>query len=133
MYYGFPSLPVSKFGMPEGLKVAHHYPGTVVDPDNVNRNTTADEEENLRYVLNKYLPGCFDSFLTSKICLYTNTSDEDFIIDRSPGYEDLISVACGFSGHGFKFVSVVGEILADLATDGETKLSIGFLNAKRLM
>ena len=131
MYYGFPSLPVSEFGMPEGVKLAHHYPGSIVDPDNVNRNTTEDEKESLLYVLNKYLPGCFESFLSSKTCLYTNTPDKDFIIDHLPGYENLVTIACGFSGHGFKFVSIVGEILADLAIDGKTEQPIGFLNAKR--
>ena len=48
-----------------------------------------------------------------------------------PGYEENVSIACGFSGHGFKFASVVGEILADLAMDGKTSLPIDFLNAKR--
>ena len=131
MYYGFPQLPVSKFGMPEGMRLAHHYPGIIVDPDNVNKNTTIAEEENLIYVLDKYLPGCFESFISAKTCLYTNTPDEDFIIDQLPGYEKLVTIACGFSGHGFKFVSVVGEILADLAMDSSTKHSVSFLSAKR--
>jgi sarcosine oxidase len=48
-----------------------------------------------------------------------------------PGYNGDVSFACGFSGHGFKFVSVVGEILADLATEGKTELPIGFLGLKR--
>ncbi len=131
MYYGFPSLPVSEFGMAEGMKLAHHYPGVIVDPDEVNRNTTIGEEENLLYALNKYLPGCFESFLSSKTCLYTNTPDEDFIIDHLPGYDNLVTIGCGFSGHGFKFVSVIGEILTDLAIDEETKQHIEFLRIKR--
>jgi len=131
MYYGFPQLPVSKFGMPEGMKLAHHYPGIIVDPDNVNKNTTIEEEENLIYVLDKYLPGCFESFISTKTCLYANTPDEDFIIDQLPGYEKLVTIACGFSGHGFKFVSILGEILADLAMEGSTNHSIKFLSAKR--
>jgi sarcosine oxidase len=131
MYYGFPALPVSIFGEPRGLKLAHHYPGVVTDPDQVNRQTTRDEEENLEYALNKYLPGCFESVISTKTCLYANTPDENFIIDHLPGYEKLVVIACGFSGHGFKFVSVVGEILAELITDGITKQPIAFLNAKR--
>jgi glycine/D-amino acid oxidase-like deaminating enzyme len=132
-YYGFPILPADKFGEPAGLKLAHHYPGDVTDPDHVNRQKTEKDEENLEYALNKYLPGVFDSFLSSKICLYANTPDENFVIDKLPGYEEHVTIACGFSGHGFKFVSVVGEILADLAMEGKTKQPIEFLNAKRLL
>lgn len=129
-YYGFPILP-EEFGKPIGLKLAHHYPATVTDPDKVNREATPEDEMNLQYVLKKYLPGCFDSFVSHKICLYTNSPDEDFIIDNLPGYEDQVTVATGFSGHGFKFASVVGEILADLATKGSTHLPIEFLRTSR--
>jgi sarcosine oxidase len=130
-YYGFPKLSTEKFGQPEGLKLAHHHPLTVTDPDNVNRETTNVDIENLKYCLDKYLPGAFQKVLSTKICLYANSPDENFIIDKLPGHEDNVSIACGFSGHGFKFVSVVGEILADLATTGKTDLPIEFLNARR--
>jgi len=52
-----------------------------------------------------------------KICLYTNSPDGHFILDR---VGDRAVIACGFSGHGFKFAGVIGEILADLATTGST-------------
>lgn len=130
-YYGFPLLDTKKFGPPDGLKLAHHFPAQLTDPDNVNRNATEFDIENLKYCLNKYLPGIFDSILHAKICLYANSPDENFIIDKLPGFEANVSVACGFSGHGFKFASVVGEILADLAIAGKTDLPIQFLNAKR--
>ena len=132
-YYGFPLLDTKKFGDPAGLKLAHHFPSQTTDPDKVNRQTTEDDIENLKYCLNKYLPGIFDSVLSAKICLYANSPDENFIIDKLPGFEDDVSVACGFSGHGFKFASVVGEILADLAIEGKTELPIEFLNAKRFV
>jgi sarcosine oxidase len=131
-YYGFPILPADKFGEPAGLKLAHHYPGDITEPNHVNRQKTEKDEENVKYALNKYLPGAFDSFLSSKICLYANTPDENFVIDKLPRYENHVTIACGFSGHGFKFASVVGEILADLAIEGKTKEPIEFLNAKRL-
>ena len=130
-YYGFPILDESKFGPPRGLKVAHHYPARETDPDQVDRQMAQEDREDLNYVLDKYLPGCFESVLSYKICLYGNSPDEDFIIDKLPGFENHVVIACGFSGHGFKFTSVVGEILADLALVGETNLPIGFLNAKR--
>ena len=130
-YYGFPLLNTEKFGEPAGLKLAHHYPWDITDPDKVNRETTGNDIENIKYCLNKYLPGIVDSILSTKICLYANSPDENFIIDKLPGFEENISIACGFSGHGFKFASVIGEILADLAMEGTTTLPIGFLNAKR--
>jgi len=129
-YYGFPILPTEKFGQPAGLKLAHHHPDGETDPDAVNRKPTNGDEENLKYALDKYFPGRLNSLLTSKICLYANSPDVNFIIDKLPGYEDVV-IACGFSGHGFKFVSVVGEILADLATNGKTELPIDFLSTKR--
>lgn len=132
-YYGFPILPERMVDGPVGLKLAHHYPGIETDPDNVNRQTSAEELEDLMYVLNKYLPGTFESLVAAKTCLYSNTPDENFIIDQLPGFEDHVTVACGFSGHGFKFASVVGEILADLAIDGVTKEPIDFLSMKRFL
>lgn len=130
-YYGFPLLDTKRFGEPAGLKLAHHYPRNVTDPDNVNRQTTEEDIENIKYCLNKYLPGVFESVLSTKICLYANSPDENFIIDKLPGFEENVSIACGFSGHGFKFASVVGEILADLAIEGKTSLPTGFLKATR--
>jgi sarcosine oxidase len=62
--------------------------------------------------------------------LYANSPDEHFIIDVLPEEERVI-FACGFSGHGFKFASVVGEALADLALNGKTDLPIGFLGLHR--
>ncbi len=132
MFYGFPILPVSKFGAPGGLKVAHHYPGLVSDPDQVNRLPSVEDETNLIAALNKFLPEGYSSTQVMKTCLYTNTPDENFILDFLPGNNQDVVIAAGFSGHGFKFVSVVGEILADLAMNGKSELSISFLNAQRL-
>jgi len=130
-YYGFPILSEDKFGEPGGMKIAHHYPASQTDPDNVNRQITAEDENDLRYVTHKYFKQPSHTILSYKICLYANSPDEDFIIDKVPGYGEKVVIACGFSGHGFKFSSVIGEILADLATEGETNLSIDFLRLKR--
>ena len=67
-----------------------------------------------------------------KVCMFTNTPDEHFIIDRHPNAQNVI-IAAGFSGHGFKFCSVVGEIVADLATQGSTKFDIDLFRLDRLM
>ncbi len=131
-FYGFPILPVGKVGGPLGLKLALHSPGgEVTDPDAVNRNTKESDERALVEFLNQFIPDGYESTLTMKTCLYTNSPDENFIIDYLPGYDKDVAVAAGFSGHGFKFASVIGEIMADLAMKGSTALPIGFLSANR--
>lgn len=132
-YYGFPVLPADGFGEPDGLKIACHYPGSVTDADDVDRRTGENDIENIRYALDKYLPGTFESMVTTKTCLYASMPDENFIIDKLPGFEKRVIVACGFSGHGFKFASVIGEILADLAMNGSTQLPIEFLSIRRFL
>lgn len=131
MYYGFPVLPIGKFGAPIGLKVAHHYPGLVSNPDAVNRIPDKEDEDNIIYAIRKFLPKGYSSTHVLKTCLYTNTPDENFIIDFLPENNKQVVIAAGFSGHGFKFISVVGEIMADLAMKGKTELPIQFLNAQR--
>jgi sarcosine oxidase len=74
------------------------------------------------------LPG---RFLRAATCMYTNTPDEHFVIARHPCHEQVV-VACGFSGHGFKFVPVVGEVLADLVTEGRTSHPISLFGPARL-
>jgi sarcosine oxidase len=131
-FYGFPILPVGKFGGPLGLKLALHYPGgDVTDPDAVNRNTKESDENVLIKFLNQFMPDGYESTLVMKTCLYTNTPDQNFILDYLPGFDKDVAIATGFSGHGFKFASVIGEIMADLAMDGSTRMPIDFLNAKR--
>ncbi len=132
MYYGFPVLPVGKFGAPAGLKVALHYPGQVSNPDAVDRTPAREDEEKIKYALDRFLPQGYSSTNVLKTCLYTNTADENFVLDFLPGFDKQVMVAAGFSGHGFKFVSVVGEIMADLSMKGKSELPIDFLNAKRL-
>lgn len=132
-FYGFPILPVGTFAGPLGLKLALHYPGAeTTDPDAVNRNTKQSDEKILIDFLNEFIPDGYEDTLMMKTCLYTNSPDQNFIIDYLPGFNKDIVFAAGFSGHGFKFVSVVGEILADLSINGSTKLPVDFLSAKRL-
>jgi len=131
IYYGFPILNTAKFGGPIGLKLAHHTPGAISDPDTVNRIPLEEDESNLVSALNKFIPDGYESTHVMKTCLYTNTPDENFILDFLPGYDKDVVVASGFSGHGFKFASVVGEILSDMAVKGNTSQPIGFLNVKR--
>jgi sarcosine oxidase len=130
--YGFPYLTKEKFGDPEGMKFAWHYPGDKTDPDFVNRNIPEKETNDLIQQVAACIPDLGAAeFVAAKTCLYANSPDENFIIDHLPGYNGDITIACGFSGHGFKFVPVIGEILADLAMNGKTSLPIDFLRLKR--
>jgi sarcosine oxidase len=123
--YGFPMT-----GDNPGLKVARHGRGPATDPDNVVRDATAADEAEVHSILSRNLPDGDGPTLSVRICLYTMSPDEHFIIDRHPGHE-RVTVASGFSGHGFKFASVVGEVLADLALEGKTALPAGFLGLER--
>ena len=132
-YYGFPILPEEKPGGPSGMKLAVHFPlGEITDPDAVNRNIHDADEKILIDALKLLIPDGYASTLSMKTCLYTNSPDQHFIIDHLPGYKKDVVIAAGFSGHGFKFVSVVGEIMADLAMNGQCNLPIEFLSIGRL-
>lgn len=131
IYYGFPVLPSTTFGSPIGLKFAHHTPGKLSDPDMVHRNISKQEEADLVKAIRQFIPEGIESIHTIKSCLYTYSPDENFIIDFYEENKNVV-LAAGFSGHGFKFASVVGEILSDLAMTGETTQPIDFLKTKRL-
>jgi sarcosine oxidase len=131
IWYGFPILPGDSFEGPVGFKLAYHFPGQVTDPGTINRLPSAQDEGALIRVMNDYFPGAYKSTLAMKICMYTNTPDEHFIIDYLPGYDKNVIIATGFSGHGFKFASAVGEIIFDLTVSGTTSMPIGFLKADR--
>jgi sarcosine oxidase len=124
-YYGFPMT-----GHPPGFKLALHQPLTPADPDTVDRTVHPDDESTFRACLRDFIPDADGPVESMAVCMYTNSPDEHFILDRHPTF-DRAFLACGFSGHGFKFSSVVGEAMADLATKGRTDLPIGFLSLSR--
>ena len=128
-FYGFPSI--REHSGPIGLKLAHHHPGIASEADAVHSAIPKSEEAKLQHFLEKYLPSAGDKIVYTKQCLYTYSPDAHFIIDYLPGFQNKVSIACGFSGHGFKFVPVVGEIMADLAVRGKTDLPIEFLRMGR--
>jgi sarcosine oxidase len=113
-----------------GLKAGRHDAGQPVDPDDMNREVHDHETAELSTVLEKLMPGSTGPVLEAETCIYTMTPDQHFIIDRHPEHDQVV-YACGFSGHGYKFASVFGEILADLAIHGRTTHPIGFLAADR--
>lgn len=114
-YYGFPGIGGA------GLKIGRHDTGQEWKPGEPLRpfGSEDSDEGDLRRVLEAYMPGAAGRLLKGSVCKYEHTPDEDFIIDRHPLHSNVL-IAGGFSGHGFKFSSVVGEILADLAISGAT-------------
>lgn len=125
LYYGFPMMSDNP-----GFKISLHAPGTTADPDHVVREILPADEETFRPALRRFLPDADGPTLAVRTCLYTNSRDHHFIIDRHPQHPN-VTLACGFSGHGFKFASVIGEVLADLATTGSTPLPAQFLSLSR--
>jgi sarcosine oxidase len=106
--YGVPDLG-------EGVKVARHHRGVSGSPDSLNREVAAAEIADMRGLVRRFLPNADGAFRSAAVCLYTNTPDGHFWIDRHPAHANVL-IASPCSGHGFKFSSAVGEILADLAT-----------------
>lgn len=124
-YYGFPSYIVP------GFKIGRsHHLLQKVDPDEMERDVHDEDEAILRQAVTRYFPLAAGRLIDRKTCMYTNTPDEHFMIGVLPEHPQ-VSVAAGFSGHGFKFASVIGEIMADLAQNGETDHDISLFRLDR--
>jgi len=129
-----PEFPSALYGFPDfgdGVKAAFHGWGALTSADDVDRQVDyARDVEPVARALESWMPGAAQTFREAKPCLYTLTPDEHFVIDQHPEHARLV-VCGGFSGHGFKFAPVVGEIAADLALEGATRHPIGFLSLRR--
>lgn len=137
----FPSFLVNRAGLPaplygfpdlgDGVKAAFHGAGDLTDADHIERQVDwARDVEPIAEALEQWMPGAAKTFREAKPCMYTLTPDEHFVIDHHPDNANLV-LCGGFSGHGFKFAPVVGEIMADLALDGGTHHQIDFLSLRR--
>ncbi|MUK87682.1 N-methyl-L-tryptophan oxidase [Ornithinibacillus sp. L9] len=126
LYYGFPNIDDA------GLKLGRHDGGQDTDPDEVNRvfGSLASDEGDLREFLDEFMPQASGKINYGKVCLYTKTTDDHFILDHHPKNPNII-IAAGFSGHGFKFSSVIGEILSQLAMEGKTEHDISLFRLGR--
>ena len=125
LYY---ALPV--FGIP-GVKFGRfHHRDETTTPDDLNRECDHEDEAVLRAGLGRYFPEADGPVMSMKACMFTNTPDGHFIIDALPDAPNVF-VAAGFSGHGYKFCGVIGEIMADLATRGETPHDISLFRLNR--
>lgn len=126
VFYGFPQIDAW------GVKVAEHSGGVVIDdPSGDPRVADPADQARVEAFLSRHLPGVERICLRHSVCFYTMSPDEHFLLDFHPASERVV-FAAGLSGHGFKFTSVLGEALADLALEGQTSLPIGFLRWSRL-
>lgn len=124
-YYGLPAID------PRGHKAARHYGAPeLATPDAVNWSTGPDDADPVRGFLRAHLPGADGPPTFAQVCMYTLSPDRHFVIDRHPMYPQ-VAVAAGFSGHGFKFASAVGEVLADLSDGTPCRQDMSFFRAKR--
>jgi len=115
-FYGFPDLG-------NGVKVAFHHGGEITTVDGVRREVEPAEVEDIRSALRRFLPAADGELRATTVCMYANTPDEHFWISRHPvNPQVLIASAC--SGHGFKFASAIGEILADLCTGTQPRFDL---------
>jgi monomeric sarcosine oxidase len=126
VFYGFPQIDAW------GVKVAEHSGGvTIDDPSGDPRVADPADQRRVEAFITRSLPGVSRTCLRHSVCFYTMSPDEHFVLDFHP-FSARVVFAAGLSGHGFKFASVLGEALADLALEGKTSLPIGFLRWSRL-
>jgi sarcosine oxidase len=124
--YGFPAVD----GAHGGVKAAIHGSHVVCTPESVDREVHESDLAAVICNLRPRFPALAGRILKAKTCLYTMTPDEHFILGLHPHFP-LVSIACGFSGHGFKFAPLVGEILAQLATAGKSSHPIEIFSPGR--
>jgi sarcosine oxidase len=127
-------LPAPLYGFPDfgdGLKIAFHGFGQLTTAEEVDRDVDmARDVTPVVQALESWMPGAATTFLEAKPCMYSLTPDGNFVIDRHPAHANVV-LCGGFSGHGFKFAPVIGEIAADLALEGDSRHRIDFLSLKR--
>ena len=129
-YYGFPEF--NPTGNTPGMKFGRwHHRDETCDPDTIDRETYPEDEKLLRGFAERYFPAGAGATLNMSTCMFSNTADEHWILDTLPDAPQ-VAIAAGFSGHGFKMASVIGEIMADLAQQGATGHDIDLHKLARL-
>ena len=122
------------YGMPSGateVKLARHTEGApIVNPSEPGDAAIVQERGPCQQFAREYMCGIAAEPVRTSSCMYTMSPDGHFVLDRVSD-SSPVTFAAGFSGHGFKFASVMGAVLADLATAGRTELPVGFLGAGR--
>lgn len=123
LFYGIPD-------MGDGVKIARTHGGEECEPDSVRREVTAEDQRPVLEFIGRRMRGVAVPPTASTTCIYTNTPDLNFAIGRVPG-DDRVTVVSACSGHGFKFSSVLGEVAAEIALDGEASMDVGFIGLER--
>jgi sarcosine oxidase len=126
-FYGFP---FDKDDMQGGLKVGFFRLEDACTPDNIDRIVHDDEIARIRACVAQNMPAANGRLLDTATCMYTTTPDHHFILSAHPQHEQVI-IASPCSGHGFKFGSVIGEILADLASERTTRHPVELFSVDR--
>ncbi len=106
-----------------GVKAGIHHDGAIIDIDAPRAPASEAEGAQMMELLGRYLPQAAGRILDRATCVYTNTPDHDFLLDRHPAHANVL-LASPCSGHGFKFSSAIGEILADLVLEGGTSFDL---------
>ena len=115
-----------------GFKVAMHHNGEFVDPDTLIRESNDSDLKMVRDFLEEYIPDGNGELIDSKVCMYTDTPDQDFLIDSHPDDENII-ICSPCSGHGFKFTPAIGEICSSLIINNSTKFDLDKFSLERLI
>lgn len=126
-------LPAPLYGMPDfgdGVKAAFHGFGPTTSAASLNRAIDKGDVAPIQAALQTWMPGAARALRDASACMYSLSRDEQFVIGLKPD-DDRVVLLNGFSGHGFKFVPLVGEICADLVQDGATSRDIAFLSPNR--
>ena len=126
LLYGFPLTGHDS----EGVKVALHGSDDVCTPESVGRDIVPADEDAIRERLAEVMPELGGRLLRAETCLYSMTPDEHFLLGAHPHYP-AVTIAAGFSGHGFKFAPVIGERLADLLLKAETTRDVELFSLDR--
>lgn len=127
-YYGFPDFDGG------GLKIGRHDGGQRIRTGEsiLPFGSYPEDEQDLRQCLNAYMPAASGPFAKGSTCLYTVTPDEHFVIDQHPEYQHVF-IAAGFSGHGFKFASAIGEALSEILIDGKANIDLSLFSLARFV
>ena len=115
-----------------GFKVAMHHNGEFVDPDTLIRESNDSDLKMVRDFLEEYIPDGNGELIDSKVCMYTDTPDQDFLIDSHPDDENII-ICSPCSGHGFKFTPAIGEICSSLIINNSTNFDLDKFSLERLI
>lgn len=124
-WYGFPDVG-------DGVKAGIHHSGAATDPETEGREASEDDVARIRALVRAHLPAADRPLREATVCLYTNTPDDHFLVDRHPDHPAVLVVSpC--SGHGFKFAPAIGEVVAELALEGRSRFDLTPFRIDRLL